>query len=113
VVGRAIASSKQEHQLLPKLLALPVFSSDPLSSVAYATEEMMLVLALAGAAALSLMMPIAIAISIQKSEFRARTRGHRQECRSLHGEGSPRRSNPTSPSSMYEAWHGKQNDHSN
>jgi amino acid transporter len=64
VVGRAIASSKQEHQLLPKLLALPVFSSDPLSSVAYATEEMMLVLALAGAAALSLMMPIAIAISI-------------------------------------------------
>ena len=64
VLGRAIASSKQEHQLLPKVLALPVFSSDPLSSVAYATEEMMLVLALAGAAALSLMMPIAIAIAI-------------------------------------------------
>ena len=64
VLGRAIASSKQEHQLLPKVLALPVFSSDPLSSVAYATEEMMLVLALAGAAALSLMMPIATAIAI-------------------------------------------------
>ena len=44
MVGRAISSHKSEHQLLPKFLALPVFSSDPLSSVAYATEEMMLVL---------------------------------------------------------------------
>jgi hypothetical protein len=64
VVGRALASSKAEHQLLPKFLALPVFSSDPLSSVAYATEEMMLVLVLAGAAALSYKIPIAIAIGI-------------------------------------------------
>jgi amino acid transporter len=64
VVGRALASHKQEHQLLPKRLALPVFSSDPLSSVAYATEEMMLVLTLAGAAALSYMMPIGFAIAI-------------------------------------------------
>jgi amino acid transporter len=63
VLGRAIASDKQEHQLLPKFLALPVFSSDPLSSVAYATEEMMLVLALAGAAALSYMLPISFAIA--------------------------------------------------
>jgi amino acid transporter len=63
VLGRAIASAKQEHQLLPKFLALPVFSSDPLSSVAYATEEMMLVLALAGAATLSSMLPIAFAIA--------------------------------------------------
>ncbi len=64
LLGRAIATSKQEHQLLPKSLALPVFSSDPLSSNAYATEEMMLVLALAGATALSLMIPIAIAIVV-------------------------------------------------
>jgi amino acid transporter len=63
VVGRAIASAKQEHQLLPKFLALPVFSSDPLSSVAYATEEMMLVLSLAGVAGLVYMMPIAFAIA--------------------------------------------------
>lgn len=63
VVGRALATHKQEHQLLPKLLALPVFSSDPLSSVAYATEEMMLVLALAGAAAYSYMLPIGFAIA--------------------------------------------------
>jgi amino acid transporter len=64
LVGRALASNKAEHQLLPKFLALPVFSSDPLSSVAYATEEMMLVLALAGAAALGYKIPIAIAIAL-------------------------------------------------
>src|SRR5919197_2054560 len=63
VVGRALASHSAEHQLLPKFLALPVFSSDPLSSVAYATEEMMLVLVLAGARALSLMLPIGLAIA--------------------------------------------------
>jgi amino acid transporter len=64
LVGRAIATEKREHQLLPKFLALPVFSSDPLSSVAYATEEMMLVLALAGAAALGYMLPIGFAIAV-------------------------------------------------
>jgi amino acid transporter len=62
LVGRALSSHQLEHQLLPKILALPVFSSDPLSSVAYATEEMMLVLVLAGATALSLMLPIGLAI---------------------------------------------------
>ncbi len=63
LVGRALATHKQEHQLLPKVLALPVFSSDPLSSNAYATEEMMLVLVLAGSGALSLRLPIALAIA--------------------------------------------------
>ena len=63
LVGRALATNKAEHQLLPKVLALPVFSSDPLSSVAYATEEMMLVLTIAGAAALSFMLPIGLAIA--------------------------------------------------
>src|ERR671936_386016 len=64
VVGRTISTHKLEHQLLPKSLALPVFSSDPLSSVAYATEEMMLVLVLAGAGALSMMVPISFAIGL-------------------------------------------------
>jgi amino acid transporter len=63
LVGRALPSHKLEHQLLPKVLALPVFASDPLSSVAYATEQMMLVLVVAGAAALSLMLPIGLAIA--------------------------------------------------
>jgi amino acid transporter len=62
-VGRALATHKQEHQLLPKFLALPVFSSDPLSSNAYATEEMMLVLVAAGAGAFRYMIPIGIAIA--------------------------------------------------
>jgi amino acid transporter len=63
LVGRALSIYSQEHQLLPKTLALPVFSSDPLSSVAYATEEMMLVLVTAGVAALSYRLPIALAIA--------------------------------------------------
>jgi amino acid transporter len=63
LVGRPLASHKAEHQLLPKFLALPVFSSDPLSSNAYATEEMMLVLVTAGASALAFRIPIAIAIA--------------------------------------------------
>jgi amino acid transporter len=63
LVGRAISMHSQEHQLLPKFLALPVFASDQLSSVAYATEEMMLVLALAGAAALGWLTPLGFAIA--------------------------------------------------
>ena len=63
VIGRPRASRELKHQLLPKWMALPVFSSDPLSSVAYATEEMMLVLVLAGTAAYSLVMPLATAVA--------------------------------------------------
>jgi amino acid transporter len=63
LVGRPLASYKAEHQLLPKFLALPVFSSDALSSNAYATEEMMLVLVTAGVGALAYRIPIAIAIA--------------------------------------------------
>jgi amino acid transporter len=61
-LGRALPIHKLEHQLLPKTLALPVFSSDPLSSNAYATEEMMLVLVTAGAGALAYRIPIALVI---------------------------------------------------
>jgi amino acid transporter len=63
LVGRALASRSAEHQLLPRILALPVFASDPLSSNAYATEQMMLVLVTAGAGALAARIPIAIAIA--------------------------------------------------
>jgi amino acid transporter len=63
ILGRALSSHKAEHQLLPKILALPVFSSDPLSSVAYATEEMMLVLVLAGSTALSYKVPLSFAVA--------------------------------------------------
>src|SRR5436309_10331315 len=50
LVGRPLRSEQMPETLLPKWLALPVFASDPLSSVAYATEEIVLVLALGGAA---------------------------------------------------------------
>lgn len=63
-VGRPMAWGELEHTLLPKIIALPVFSSDPLSSNAYATQEILLVLALAGAAALNLVFPIAIAVAL-------------------------------------------------
>jgi amino acid transporter len=63
LVGRAVESARLEHTLLPKILALPVFSSDALSSVAYATEEILLVLLTASASATWLAFPIAIAIS--------------------------------------------------
>lgn len=60
--GKPLPSDELIDQRLRKLKALPVFSSDALSSVAYATEEIMRVLVLAGAAALTLSMPIALAI---------------------------------------------------
>ena len=47
-VGRPLRSDRLGETLLPKRLALPVFCSDPLSSVAYATEQIVLVLGLGG-----------------------------------------------------------------
>lgn len=64
LLGRPLASEESGHQLLPKTLALPVFSSDALSSVAYATEEILLVLALAGPLAFSKVPPISFAIAL-------------------------------------------------
>ena len=63
LLGRPMATDEAPHQLLPKWVALPVFSSDPLSSNAYATEEIMLVLVTAGAASLRFVMPLATAIT--------------------------------------------------
>ncbi|HUH07296.1 MAG TPA: APC family permease [Egibacteraceae bacterium] len=63
VIGRPRGSAQLRHQLLPKWMALPVFSSDPLSSVAYATQEMMLVLAIAGTGAFGLVRPLSAAVA--------------------------------------------------
>jgi amino acid transporter len=54
VLGRALSSARQSEQELPKRLALPIFASDPLSSVAYATQEVLVVLTLGGLAFLYL-----------------------------------------------------------
>src|SRR5437762_11242558 len=63
LVGRRMPTHRLEHTLLPKVLALPVFSSDALSSVAYATEQILFVLMAASVASAHLVMPIAIAIA--------------------------------------------------
>jgi amino acid transporter len=61
--GDPLASSQLLHEKLGKAKALAVFSSDALSSVAYATEEILFVLAAASTAALGLSIPIALAIA--------------------------------------------------
>ncbi len=51
LIGRALRSDRLGETLLPKRIALPVFASDPLSSVAYAPGEVLLVLSIAGVSA--------------------------------------------------------------
>jgi amino acid transporter len=63
--GSPLPTARAQHERLPKFLALPIFASDNLSSVAYATEEILMVLALAGASvAMSHVIPISLAIAV-------------------------------------------------
>ncbi len=62
VLGRAFRSDRLGETLLPKRIALPIFASDPLSSVTYATQEILLVLTLAGTAFLYLAPWLAAAV---------------------------------------------------
>ncbi|HSA65790.1 MAG TPA: APC family permease [Nitrospira sp.] len=62
LVGYPIKTAHAEHERLSKRLALAIFSSNSISSVAYATEEILLVLILAGAAALAWSIPVSLAI---------------------------------------------------
>jgi len=64
LIGRPLQSAQAEHQRLGKIKALAVFSSDAVSSSAYATEESLRILVLAGAAAMSYVLPVGIAITI-------------------------------------------------
>jgi amino acid transporter len=63
-VGTPLPTAQQRHERLDKATALAVFASDPLSSVAYATEEILHVLILAGAVALSYSLPIGFGIAV-------------------------------------------------
>src|SRR5205085_92895 len=63
LVGRPMASGEMEETLLPKWMALPIFASDPISSVAYATEAAMVVLVGVSVAALKDVLPISIGIA--------------------------------------------------
>src|SRR6478735_2556027 len=64
VIGAPLSTAMAAHERLTKVKALAVLSSDALSSVAYATEEMLRILLLAGLSALTLSLPITGAIII-------------------------------------------------
>src|SRR3954470_17548455 len=62
LIGQPFRSDRLSHTLLPKRIALPVFASDALSSVAYAPEEIFLVLSVAGLTAYSMAPWIGLAV---------------------------------------------------
>jgi amino acid transporter len=64
LIGRKLRSSQQGETLLSKRVALPVFASDALSSVAYAPDEIFIVLAAAGLSAYALTWKVGIAVAL-------------------------------------------------
>ena len=72
LLGRPLRSDALGHTLLPKRIALPVFASDALSSVAYAPEEIFLVLSIAGLSAyafsswLGIAVPVVVAVVVPR-----------------------------------------------
>ena len=63
LIGQPFRSDRLSHTLLPKRIALPVFASDALSSVAYAPEEIFLMLSVAGVTAYALTPWIGLAVA--------------------------------------------------
>lgn len=64
LIGSPIETIKEKHERLSKTMGLAVFSSDPLSSVAYGTEEILFALVIGGAAFLNYLVPISVVIVI-------------------------------------------------
>jgi amino acid transporter len=64
LLGPALSTAQLVHERVSKRVALAVFSSDPISSTAYATEEMLLVLIAAGGAAIGLALPLAAGVAV-------------------------------------------------
>jgi amino acid transporter len=64
LIGRPFRSDRMQHTLLPKRIALPVFASDALSSVAYAPDEILLTLSVGGAAYFAYSPLIALAVAV-------------------------------------------------
>ncbi|MBW8482220.1 APC family permease [Actinomadura parmotrematis] len=64
LLGRALRSAQQHEQLLPKRIALPIFASDALSSVAYAPQEILLALGVGGLVMYSYTPWIALAVVV-------------------------------------------------
>ena len=82
--GRRLSNAEEELERLPKKLALPIFSSDAISSSAYATEETLRVLVLAGAGALLVSIEVAAAITILLTVV---SLSYRQVCRAYPSGG--------------------------
>src|SRR5215203_4076036 len=64
LLGPPFKTAQLAHERISKRVALAVFSSDPISSTAYATEEMLLVLVAAGSAAIGLALPLAAGVAV-------------------------------------------------
>ena len=84
VFGRPLASEAEIEERLSKTKALAIFSSDAISSSAYATEEILRVLILAGAAALMMSVGVAVAIAILLAVVAI---SYRQVCRAYPNGG--------------------------
>lgn len=64
LIGRPLQTADSEHQTIGKFIGLAVFSSDAMSSVAYAPQEMLIVLVAAGTAGMAYSIPLALAIVV-------------------------------------------------
>jgi amino acid transporter len=84
IFGRPLSTEEEIGERLSKKKALAIFSSDAISSSAYATEEILRVLVLAGASALLLSVQVAIAITILLTVVSV---SYRQVCRAYPGGG--------------------------
>src|SRR6478672_9336123 len=74
LIGKPISSEEEAHQRLRKIVALPVFASDAISSTAYATDEILVVLLLQagiGAQAFDLLTPIVIVVMSYRQTIHA------------------------------------------
>src|SRR3954447_18050476 len=84
LIGRPLANEEEAGERLSKRLALPIFSSDAISSSAYATEEILRVLVIGGAAAFLLSVEVAAAIAVLLAVVAV---SHRQVCRASPNGG--------------------------
>ena len=83
-IGRPLASEEEAGERLTKKKALAIFSSDAISSSAYATQEIIRVLAIAGATALAFSVGVSIAIAVLLAVVAT---SYRQVCRAYPGGG--------------------------
>ncbi len=84
LVGRRLSNTQIGETLLPKRIALPVFASDALSSVAYAPDEILIMLSLAGVAGFAFSWPVGVAVAVVIAVVVA---SYRQTVRAYPGGG--------------------------